>query len=130
MKLLMASDLGALVSNAVEQYLSHGSVSGMTLTEAGVLGVASRIMESVLMGYMPDSQLSSMSTTQRNEILLFVLQTLYTGLRHKKRNPWLAGLRVVQSDLMGLWGTNWFLGGDRVLFDTAGTVPAAPAAPP
>ena len=123
MKILMASDIATIASTMVEQYMNHNSVSMMTAMEGATLGVVSRVAEDILASYMPASKLSKLTTSQKNEFLLFTMQALYTMMRYPRKSPWLAGMRIVQADLMGLWSTQWMLGADAVIFETGADVP-------
>ena len=123
MKILMTSDLATVLATVFEQYLNHSSVNFMNVTEGALLGMSTRIAEETLASYLPESQLSKLTATQKNEFLLFITQAFFTMMRYPRKNPWIAGVRVVQSDLMGMWATNWLLGKDPVLFETGTVVP-------
>ena len=116
--LISVSDIGTVVAFAIEQQLCHGKVNWMNAGATGIIGVVSRLTESWLSGYLPAGV--TLSSDQKNELVVFVLAALYSRATDAKRSSLVAGFRAVQADLMGLYMVSFLGMEDKTLVGMPG----------
>ena len=116
--LISVSDLGTVVAFAIEQQLCHGKVNWMGAGATGIIGVVSRLTESWLSGYLPAGV--TLSSDQKNELVVFVLAALYSRATDAKKSSLVAGFRAVQADLMGLYMVSFLGMEDKTLVGMPG----------
>ena len=116
--LISVSDLGTVVAFAIEQQLCHGKVNWMNAGATGIIGVVSRLTESWLSGYLPAGV--TLSSDQKNELVVFVLSALYSRATDAKRSSLIAGFRSVQADLMGVYMVSFLGMEDKTLIGMPG----------
>ena len=116
--LISVSDIGTVVAFAIEQQLCHGKVNWMNAGATGIIGVVSRLTESWLSGYLPAGV--TLSSDQKNELVVFVLAALYSRATDAKRSSLVAGFRAVQADLMGVYMVHFLGMEDKTLVGMPG----------
>ena len=116
--LISVSDIGTVVAFAIEQQLCHGKVNWMNAGATGIIGVVSRLTESWLSGYLPAGV--TLSSDQKNKLVVFVLAALYSRATDAKRSSLVAGFRAVQADLMGLYMVSFLGMEDKTLVGMPG----------
>ena len=116
--LISVSDLGTVVAFVIEQQLCHGKVNWMGAGATGIIGVVSRLTESWLSGYLPAGV--TLSSDQKNELVVFVLAALYSRATDAKKSSLVAGFRAVQADLMGVYMVHFLGMEDKTLIGMPG----------
>ena len=90
----------------------------MNAGATGIIGVVSRLTETWLSGYLPEGV--TLSSDQKNELVVFVLAALYSRATDAKRSSLVAGFRAVQADLMGLYMVSFLGMEDKTLVGMPG----------